>query len=137
MIFLPLSYPEIFQQSSLTPPRGTLLARALAASCQSNGKGSWTVLQRKGADCLSKRVGEADRQLRLLFEEVRNQQPSIIFDKIDSLAPVVVIGTTNRPDAVDPALRRPGRFDREFYFTLPNLNARAKILSIITRKWEG
>lgn len=122
---------------------------------------------RKGADCLSKWVGEAERQLRLLFEEARNQQPSIIFfDEIDGLAPVrsskqdqihasivstllalmdgmdgrgqvIVIGATNRPDAVDPALRRPGRFDREFYFPLPNVIARAKILSIITRKWEG
>lgn len=122
---------------------------------------------RKGADCLSKWVGEAERQLRLLFEEARNSQPSIIFfDEIDGLAPVrsskqdqihasivstllalmdgmdgrgqvVVIGATNRPDAVDPALRRPGRFDREFYFGLPGLEAREKILSIMTKKWEG
>jgi SpoVK/Ycf46/Vps4 family AAA+-type ATPase len=122
---------------------------------------------RKGADCLSKWVGEAERQLRLLFEEARNSQPSIIFfDEIDGLAPVrsskqdqihasivstllalmdgmdgrgqvVVIGATNRPDAVDPALRRPGRFDREFYFGLPGLEAREKILSIMTSKWEG
>jgi len=122
---------------------------------------------RKGADCLSKWVGEAERQLRLLFEEARNCQPSIIFfDEIDGLAPVrsskqdqihasivstllalmdgmdgrgqvVVVGATNRPDAVDPALRRPGRFDREFYFGLPGLEAREKILSIMTRKWHG
>ena len=122
---------------------------------------------RKGADCLSKWVGEAERQLRLLFEEARNCQPSIIFfDEIDGLAPVrsskqdqihasivstllalmdgmdgrgqvVVIGATNRPDAVDPALRRPGRFDREFYFPLPGLEAREKILRIITKKWQG
>jgi SpoVK/Ycf46/Vps4 family AAA+-type ATPase len=122
---------------------------------------------RKGADVLSKWVGEAERQLRLLFEEARNSQPSIIFfDEIDGLAPVrsskqdqihasivstllalmdgmdgrgqvVVIGATNRPDAVDPALRRPGRFDREFYFPLPTLEARKKILSIMTKKWAG
>lgn len=122
---------------------------------------------RKGADCLSKWVGEAERQLRLLFEEARNSQPSIIFfDEIDGLAPVrsskqdqihasivstllalmdgmdgrgqvVVIGATNRPDAVDSALRRPGRFDREFYFGLPTLDAREKILTIMTKKWEG
>lgn len=49
----------------------------------------------------------------------------------------MVIGATNRPDAVDPALRRPGRFDREFYFPLPNLVARAKILSIVTKHWDG
>jgi ATPase family AAA domain-containing protein 2 len=122
---------------------------------------------RKGADCLSKWVGEAERQLRLLFEEAKNCQPSIIFfDEIDGLAPVrsskqdqihasivstllalmdgmdgrgqvMVIGATNRPDAVDPALRRPGRFDREFYFGLPGLEAREKILNIMVRKWEG
>lgn len=122
---------------------------------------------RKGADCLSKWVGEAERQLRLLFEEARNQQPSIIFfDEIDGLAPVrsskqdqihasivstllalmdgmdgrgqvIVIGATNRPDAIDPALRRPGRFDREFYFPLPTLEARERILRIMTKKWAG
>ncbi|KAF9257713.1 AAA-domain-containing protein [Marasmius fiardii PR-910] len=177
MTVLPLLYPEVFQQFKVTPPRGvlfhgppgtgkTLLARALAASCRSNGK-QISFFMRKGADALSKWVGEAERQLRLLFEEARNSQPSIIFfDEIDGLAPVrsskqdqihasivstllalmdgmdgrgqvVVIGATNRPDAIDPALRRPGRFDREFYFPLPGLEAREKILSIMTRGWKG
>lgn len=49
---------------------------------------------------------------------------------------VVVIGATNRPDAVDPALRRPGRFDREFYFGLPDLEARRKIIDIHTSGWD-
>lgn len=49
---------------------------------------------------------------------------------------VVVIGATNRPDAVDPALRRPGRFDREFYFPLPNRDARRQIIDIHTKGWE-
>ncbi|PCH41735.1 AAA-domain-containing protein [Wolfiporia cocos MD-104 SS10] len=177
MTVLPLLYPEVFQRFDLTPPRGvlfhgppgtgkTLLARALAASCRSDGR-SISFFMRKGADCLSKWVGEAERQLRLLFEEARNQQPSIIFfDEIDGLAPVrsskqdqihasivstllalmdgmdgrgqvIVIGATNRPDAIDPALRRPGRFDREFFFPLPNLEARERILRIMTRKWAG
>ncbi|KAI6106156.1 AAA-domain-containing protein [Pisolithus croceorrhizus] len=177
MTLLPLLYPEIFQRFGLTPPRGvlfhgppgtgkTLLARALAANCRSNGR-SISFFMRKGADCLSKWVGEAERQLRLLFEEARTCQPSIIFfDEIDGLAPVrsskqdqihasivstllalmdgmdgrgqvIVIGATNRPDAVDPALRRPGRFDREFYFPLPTVEARERILSIMTRKWQG
>ena len=48
-----------------------------------------------------------------------------------------VIGATNRPDAVDPALRRPGWFDREFYFALPGFEARERIPSIMTRKWHG
>ncbi|KAG8735056.1 hypothetical protein FRC10_011021 [Ceratobasidium sp. 414] len=177
MIQLPLLYPEIFQQFNIIPPRGvlfhgppgtgkTLVARALASSSKSDGK-SISFFMRKGADCLSKWVGEAERQLRLLFDEARACQPSIIFfDEIDGLAPVrsskqdqihasivstllalmdgmdgrgqvVVIGATNRPDAVDPALRRPGRFDREFYFGLPSLTARRRILEINTAGWAG
>ena len=106
---------------------------------------------RKGADCLCKYVGESERQLRVLFDQAYQQRPSIIFfDEIDGLAPVrsarqdqihasivstllalmdgldnrgevVVIGATNRLDAIDPALRRPGRFDREFRFSLPTV----------------
>jgi SpoVK/Ycf46/Vps4 family AAA+-type ATPase len=49
---------------------------------------------------------------------------------------VIVLGATNRPDAVDPAMRRPGRFDREFYFPLPNKEARKKIIQINTKSWE-
>ncbi|OBA19361.1 AAA-domain-containing protein [Metschnikowia bicuspidata var. bicuspidata NRRL YB-4993] len=176
MVALPLLYPELYQNFSITPPRGvlfhgppgtgkTLMARALAASCSTPSR-KITFFMRKGADCLSKWVGEAERQLRLLFEEAKNQQPSIIFfDEIDGLAPVrsskqeqihasivstllalmdgmdnrgqvIVIGATNRPDSVDPALRRPGRFDREFYFPLPDLNARKQILQIHTKHWN-
>ncbi|KAI4725047.1 AAA-domain-containing protein [Aureobasidium sp. EXF-10728] len=176
MVQLPLMYPEIFQTFKVTPPRGvlfhgppgtgkTLLARALASSVSAHGK-KVTFYMRKGADALSKWVGEAERQLRLLFEEARKTQPSIIFfDEIDGLAPVrsskqeqihasivatllalmdgmdgrgqvIVIGATNRPDSVDPALRRPGRFDREFYFPLPNVKARRAILDIHTKGWE-
>lgn len=175
MVALPLLYPELYQNFLITPPRGvlfhgppgtgkTLMARALAASCSTPTQ-KITFFMRKGADCLSKWVGEAERQLRLLFEEAKNQQPSIIFfDEIDGLAPVrsskqeqihasivstllalmdgmdnrgqvIVIGATNRPDSVDPALRRPGRFDREFYFPLPDINARKQILQIHTKKW--
>ncbi|GAA5958407.1 hypothetical protein JCM3765_007866 [Sporobolomyces pararoseus] len=176
MVSLPLLYPEVFERFAITPPRGvlfhgppgtgkTLLARALAASCSTDGR-KISFFMRKGADCLSKWVGEAERQLRLLFEEAKNCQPSIIFfDEIDGLAPVrsskqeqihasivstllalmdgmdgrgqvIVIGATNRPDAIDPALRRPGRFDREFYFPLPNIEARKKILGIHTKGWN-
>ncbi|KAI4208004.1 MAG: hypothetical protein LQ348_000374 [Seirophora lacunosa] len=176
MVALPLLYPEVFQRFHVTPPRGvlfhgppgtgkTLLARALASSVSSQGR-KVTFYMRKGADALSKWVGEAERQLRLLFEEARKTQPSIIFfDEIDGLAPVrsskqeqihssivstllalmdgmdgrgqvIVIGATNRPDSVDPALRRPGRFDREFYFPLPNVEARRAILDIHTKDWD-
>ncbi|WFD20210.1 TAT-binding protein-like protein 7, AAA ATPase [Malassezia caprae] len=176
MVSLPLLYPEVFQRFGVTPPRGvlfhgppgtgkTLVARALAASCSTEGQ-KISFFMRKGADCLSKWVGEAERQLRLLFEEAKRAQPSIIFfDEIDGLAPVrsskqdqihasivstllalmdgmdgrgqvVVIGATNRPDSVDPALRRPGRFDREFFFPLPSRAARRSILQIHTRHWD-
>ncbi|SPO00510.1 related to 26S proteasome subunit YTA7 [Cephalotrichum gorgonifer] len=175
MVQLPLLYPELFMKFHVTPPRGvlfhgppgtgkTLLARALANSVSSNGK-KISFYMRKGADALSKWVGEAEKQLRLLFEEARRTQPSIIFfDEIDGLAPVrsskqeqihasivstllalmdgmdgrgqvIVIGATNRPDNIDPALRRPGRFDREFYFPLPDQDARRAIIDIHTKDW--
>jgi hypothetical protein len=94
MVALPLLYPEIFMRFHVTPPRGvlfhgppgtgkTLLARALASSVSSQGR-KVTFYMRKGADALSKWVGEAERQLRLLFDEARKNQPSIIFfDEID------------------------------------------------------
>jgi ATPase family AAA domain-containing protein 2 len=94
MVALPLLYPEIFMRFHITPPRGvlfhgppgtgkTLLARALASSVSSQGR-KVTFYMRKGADALSKWVGEAERQLRLLFDEARKNQPSIIFfDEID------------------------------------------------------
>ncbi|TLD04899.1 uncharacterized protein PgNI_09854 [Pyricularia grisea] len=175
MIMLPLLYPELFQRYKVTPPRGvlfhgppgtgkTLLARALSNAVGIGGR-KITFYMRKGADALSKWVGEAEKQLRLLFEEARRTQPSIIFfDEIDGLAPVrsskqeqihasivstllalmdgmdgrgqvIVIGATNRPDSVDPALRRPGRFDREFYFPLPDVEGRRSIIDIHTKDW--
>lgn len=175
MIFLPLVYPELFDRFKISPPRGvlfygppgtgkTLVARALAAHASRAGK-KVSFFMRKGADVLSKWVGEAERQLRLLFEEAQKNAPSIIFfDEIDGLAPVrsskqdqihnsivstllalmdgldsrgqvVIIGATNRVDALDGALRRPGRFDRELIFPLPNESARADILRIHTSKW--
>ena len=59
-----------------------------------------------------------------------------LMDGMDGRGQVIVIGATNRPDSIDPALRRPGRFDREFYFPLPNTEARRKILDIHTRGWN-
>eukprot|EP01117_Protostelium_nocturnum_P001879 TRINITY_DN1240_c0_g1_i10.p1 TRINITY_DN1240_c0_g1~~TRINITY_DN1240_c0_g1_i10.p1 ORF type:complete len:1298 (+),score=512.73 TRINITY_DN1240_c0_g1_i10:287-4180(+) len=176
MIVFPLLYPEIYERFSMTPPKGvlfygppgtgkTLVARALANMCSSSGQ-PVAFFMRKGADCLSKWVGEAERQLRLLFQQAHAMQPSIIFfDEIDGLAPVrsakqdqihssivstllalmdgldnrgqiVVIGATNRIDSIDPALRRPGRFDREFLFTLPSQEDRRKIIKIHTKAWK-
>ncbi|XP_011656547.1 ATPase family AAA domain-containing protein At1g05910 isoform X1 [Cucumis sativus] len=177
MVFFPLLYPDFFASYHITPPRGvllcgppgtgkTLIARALACAASKAGQ-KVSFYMRKGADVLSKWVGEAERQLKLLFEEAQRNQPSIIFfDEIDGLAPVrsskqeqihnsivstllalmdgldsrgqvVLIGATNRIDAIDGALRRPGRFDREFNFPLPGCDARAEILTIHTRKWKN
>lgn len=175
VVILPLLYPEYFTNLGLVPPRGvllhgypgtgkTLVVRALIGSC-ARGDKRIAYFARKGADCLGKYVGDAERQLRLLFQVAEKSQPSIIFfDEIDGLAPcrnkqqdqthssvvstllalmdglksrgsVIVIGATNRPDAVDPALRRPGRFDREIYFPLPSVKDREAILSLHTQKW--
>lgn len=59
-----------------------------------------------------------------------------LMDGMDGRGQVIVIGATNRPDSVDPALRRPGRFDREFYFPLPSQEARRSIIDIHTKGWE-
>ncbi|KAL7585327.1 hypothetical protein Lser_V15G45369 [Lactuca serriola] len=177
VVILPLLYPEFFNNIGLTPPRGvllhgypgtgkTLVVRSLIGSC-ARGDKRIAYFARKGADCLGKYVGDAERQLRLLFQVAEKSQPSIIFfDEIDGLAPsrtrqqdqthnsvvstllalldglksrgsVVVIGATNRPDAIDPALRRPGRFDREIYFPLPGVKDREEILSLHTQKWPS
>ncbi|KAL6108851.1 atad2 [Pungitius sinensis] len=176
MVVFPLLYPEVFERFKMQPPRGclfygppgtgkTLVARALANEC-SQGERKVSFFMRKGADCLSKWVGESERQLRLLFDQAYQMRPSIIFfDEIDGLAPVrssrqdqihssivstllalmdgldgrgevVVIGATNRLDSIDPALRRPGRFDREFLFGLPDREARKDILKIHTGLWS-
>lgn len=112
---------------------------------------------------MSKYYGESEEQLRDVFEEAEENAPAIVFiDELDSIAPkredvsgdverrvvaqllslmdgleergqLTVIGTTNRVDAVDPALRRPGRFDREIEIGVPDHDGREKILQIHTR----
>ncbi|KAF5301316.1 hypothetical protein FQA39_LY10714 [Lamprigera yunnana] len=175
MILLPMMYPEVFKQFQILPPRGvlfhgppgtgkTLIARALANEC-SFGSRKVSFFMRKGADLLSKWVGESEKQLRLLFEQAQSMKPSIIFfDELDGLAPVrssrqdqihasivstllalmdglenrgevIVIGATNRIDAIDPALRRPGRFDRELFFALPSRKERQEILNVHVSQW--
>ncbi|CAD6199491.1 unnamed protein product [Caenorhabditis auriculariae] len=176
VVLFPMLYPEVFSRFNINPPKGvifygppgtgkTMVARALANECR-KGANKVAFFMRKGADCLSKWVGESERQLRLLFDQAYQMRPSIIFfDEIDGLAPVrsskqdqihasivstllalmdgldgrgevVVIGATNRLDTIDPALRRPGRFDRELNFSLPDRNARRQILNIHTSDWN-
>lgn len=117
----------------------------------------------KGPEVMSKFYGESEKKLREIFEEARENSPAIIFiDEIDSLAPkrsegqgeverrvvsqllsmmdglearenVIVIAATNRPDDIDEALRRPGRFDREIEIGVPSRDGRKEILQIHTR----
>lgn len=176
MIVFPLIYPHLFEKLNISLPRGvlfhgppgtgkTLMARLLASACSTSTR-KVSFFMRNGSDCLSKWIGEAERNMRLLFKKAKECQPSIIFfDEIDGLAPertgrqdqshislvstllalmdglddrgqVVVIGATNRIHSIDAALRRPGRFDREFFFGLPDEAARAQILKIQTKSWE-
>ncbi|XP_067215451.1 ATPase family AAA domain-containing protein 2-like isoform X3 [Linepithema humile] len=143
----------------------TLVASALATEC-SNSERKVSFISRKGSDCLSKWVGESEKKLEKIFLLAQQTKPCIIFfDEVDGLAPVrssrqdfvhasvvstllalmdgldnnseiIVIGATNRIDAIDPALRRPGRFDKELYFPLPCYSARKEILSVHIKSWK-
>ncbi|XP_060527248.1 uncharacterized protein LOC132702554 [Cylas formicarius] len=144
----------------------TLAAAALATELNKEGVGKVSFFQRKGADILDKWVGGSEKNLRDLFEKAAKSRPAIIFfDELDGLAPVrqkqndqvhasivatllalmdgldnkpglIVIGATNRIEAIDPALRRPGRFDKELYFPLPGAAARTEILQVHTASWK-
>ncbi|MGI5246834.1 AAA family ATPase [Dactylosporangium sp. CA-139066] len=163
-VLWPLSYPDAFSRLGIEPPRGvllygppgcgkTFLVKAIA------GTGKANVLSVKGAELLSKWVGESERAVRELFRRAREAAPTLVFlDEVDALAPtrgqatdggttdrvvaallteldgveslrnVVVIGATNRPDLVDPALLRPGRLERLVFVPPPDADARAEIL---------
>ena len=135
----------------------TLLAKAVANESNAH------FISISGPEIMSKFYGESEARLREIFKEAREKAPSIIFvDEIDSIAPkreevtgeverrvvsqmlslmdgleargkVIVISATNRPNAIDPALRRPGRFDREIEIKVPDKKGRRDILSIHTR----
>lgn len=169
-VLWPLTYPDTFARLGVQPPRGVLLygppgcgktylVTALAGSGRAN------VLSVKGAELLSKWVGESERAVRELFRRAREAAPTLIFlDEVDALAPVrgqatdggttdrvvaallteldgvetlrnvVVIGATNRPDLIDPALLRPGRMERLVYVPPPDGPARAEILRAASRQ---
>jgi len=135
----------------------TLLAKAVANESEAH------FILLNGPEIMSKFYGESEKKIRDIFDEAEKNAPSIIFiDEIDAIAPkreevggeverrvvsqlltmmdglqsrgkVVVIGATNRPNALDPALRRPGRFDREVSISVPDKNGRLSILKIHTR----
>jgi transitional endoplasmic reticulum ATPase len=164
-VLWPLQFPDTFARLGVAPPRGVLLygppgcgktylVKAIAGSGQAN------VLSVKGAELLSKWVGESEKSVRELFRRAREAAPTLVFlDEIDVLAPirgqstdggttdrvvaallteldgveqlrnVVVIGATNRPDLVDPALLRPGRLEKLIYVPPPDAAARTAILT--------
>jgi transitional endoplasmic reticulum ATPase len=135
----------------------TLLARAVANESEAN------FYSINGPEIMSKFYGESEARLREIFQQAQKNSPSIIFiDELDAIAPkreevtgeverrvvaqllalmdglsgrgnVIVIGATNRPGALDPALRRPGRFDREIEIGVPDKQGRYEILQIHTR----
>ena len=135
----------------------TLLAKVLSSESDAN------MFSINGPEIMNKYYGETEARLRDIFKEAKENSPSIIFiDEIDAIAPkreeaygdvekrvvaqllalmdgltdrgnVIVLGATNRPDSVDPALRRPGRFDREIEISVPNADGRLEVLQIHTR----
>lgn len=170
-LILPLVYRELFSQLQLEvaggiilhgPPGNgkTSLVRSVVSECERLARRGVkiTVYSRKAADVLSRFYGEAEKNLRDLFDLAEEHQPSVIFfDEFDALVParnsrqnqvhnsivatllslmdglskrgrVVVIAATNRVDAIDPALRRPGRFDKEVFVPHPNRDAKRQML---------
>ncbi len=135
----------------------TLLARAVATESEAN------FFAINGPEIMSKFYGESEKRLRGIFEKAQKSSPSIIFiDELDAIAPkredvtgeverrvvaqllalmdgleargnIIVIGASNRVNAIDPALRRPGRFDREIEIGVPSKKGRLEILQIHTR----
>ncbi|MFZ9005630.1 MAG: CDC48 family AAA ATPase [Nitrosopumilaceae archaeon] len=135
----------------------TLIAKVLASESEAN------MFLINGPEIMNKYYGETEAKLRDMFKEAKDNSPSIVFiDEIDAIEPkreeaygdvekrvvaqllalmdglndrgnVIVLGATNRPDSIDPALRRPGRFDREFEISVPNEDGRLEILLIHTR----
>ena len=167
---LPISRPDVFSRFSIDPPKGvllfgppgtgkTMLAKAVATESQAN------FISVRGAEVMSKWVGESEKIIAEIFRRARQAAPAILFiDELDNLAPrrgsgfdsrvservvnqllveidgmeelqgVVVLAATNRPDIIDPALLRPGRFDIFVFTPPPDLAARRAIFAVHTRK---
>jgi len=169
MVEMPLKFPRLFGLLGIDPPKGvlltgppgtgkTLIARAVSSEVRAH------FIHVNGPEVMHKFYGESEAKLRQIFEEARQNAPSIVFlDEFDALAPkraqvlgdvekrvvaqllalmdglvgrgeVVVIAATNMPELLDPALRRPGRFDREIAIGVPDQAARRRILEIHSRR---
>ena len=139
----------------------TLLAKKFVSLLKDVDKRNWNFFSYTSSDFLRKYLGEGEMRLKQIFAEAREKSPSVIFfDEIDSLCPnrnlskdqsfvsltstllvemndlsdVIVIGATNRLDTIDPALRRPGRFDYECFFNLPTKHERYELLSFFLKE---
>ena len=165
---LPINRPDVFDRFNIDPPRGvllfgppgtgkTLLAKAVATESKAN------FISVRGAEVMSKWVGESEKIIAELFRRARQAAPAVLFiDELDNLAPrrgsgfdsrvservvnqllveldgieelqgVVVLAATNRPDIIDSALLRPGRFDIFVYTPAPGTQARRAIFSVHT-----
>jgi transitional endoplasmic reticulum ATPase len=139
---LPITHPEIFERLGIRPHKGilfygppgtgkTLLARAVARESGAH------FVAVSGPEILNKYWGQSEARLRSIlsesFEATLVSQLLSLMDGMNDLGRVCVIATTNRPSALDPALRRPGRFDHEIEIGLPDAEARLHILKIHTK----
>ncbi|MFX0146648.1 MAG: AAA family ATPase [Candidatus Hodarchaeota archaeon] len=168
IVELPIRHPELFEKIGIDPPKGvllhgppgtgkTLIAKAVAYETDAH------FISISGPEIMSKFFGQSEENLRKIFDEGKENAPSIIFlDELDSIAPkieegknqvesrvvaqllslmdglkgrgeMIIIGATNKVNNVDSALRRPGRFDREIEIKVPNTDGRYEILLIHTR----
>ncbi|KAE8541449.1 hypothetical protein D1P53_002809 [Cryptococcus gattii VGV] len=160
-IVQPIRHPELFSVVGIDAPSGvllwgppgcgkTLLAKAVANESRAN------FISVKGPELLNKYVGESERAVRQVFARARSSSPCVIFfDELDALSEssarvvntllteldgldarkaVYVIGATNRPDMIDPAMVRPGRLDKLLYVDLPSPSERFEILKTHTKK---
>merc|ERR1719378_1617881 len=160
----PVNFPEKFEKFGMSPSKGvlfygppgcgkTLLAKAIANECSAN------FISIKGPELLTMWFGESESNLRELFDKARGAAPCVLFfDELDSIAraggagdrvinqiltemdgmnakkSVFIIGATNRPDIIAPAVLRPGRLDQLIYIPLPDEGSRYNILKSVTRK---
>ena len=154
LIVQPLSHPEVFSHLGVQPPTGVLLFGPPGCG---KTKIAHAFFKIAATEIVSGMSGESEAKIRQLFQAAMSAAPSLIFmDEVDAITPkrdsagremerrivaqlltsldeiqksnVVVLAATNRPDALDPALRRAGRFDREIAMGIPDEAARAKIL---------
>ncbi|KAI5840274.1 P-loop containing nucleoside triphosphate hydrolase protein [Morchella snyderi] len=173
LIAMPLTHPEVYAHTGVSPPRGVLLhgppgcGKTMLANAMA-GELGLPFLAVSAPSIVSGMSGESEKKLRELFEEAREKAPCLVFmDEIDAITPkresaqremerrivaqlltcmddltlektggkvVMVIGATNRPDSLDPALRRAGRFDREICLNVPDEVGREKILRVLAQK---